>query len=404
MIPLNLIAQTCEDRVSLSWILSEIDAHHPRLILQRLNVEKVAAGKSEAGKMINPELEHFSVWGKEFGNVYAYQNESRLWFTLQLASKRKKGLEVWSKQYTMARQEEELLKQALLKDLWLNFFRLHQINEEISVKRTLISRLEKVLSGYKRRQFLSPDRKLEERIFIMVVDNFSLSLNQLERERLGILGFFREVTGFKCNITKFAAEEKRFNWPKLQDLKSLERLEPLSLKLAKSELEFTQSMSSLAEARKTPNLRLSPVIQNYVNQDVNNTMTGISFVFPLPVFDRNQSERLQSILELKFAEKNVEIVRSREDFYFEANLKRYSKGLNVLKEIDVIDESVKTFEQLGNAFSEGKISISNIVEFCRQLDEILHRYHFGESVLMKDLIEILEQRGILNKETLENLI
>lgn len=404
LLPLSIKAQTCSSRTELGWILSEFDSYHPRLLLERLSIKKIEAGEYDAGKLINPEVEHFSVWGKEFGDVKAYQNESRLWFTLQLANKRKKSLDAWAKETSMARQEEELLRQALLKDLWLNFFRLHQINKELTVKQTLIRKLEKVLTGYKSRKFLSADQQLEQRIFIMVVDNFTINLDHLERERIDIFGFFREITGFKCPISEIASEGNVINWPSPGQIKILGQIEPLNLKLAKSTLDFTKSKAVLAEARKVPNLRLSPVLQTYANSDVNNTMTGVSFVFPLGLFDRNQTERLQTELEERYAQRKIEITRSREDFLFETTLQKYVNGLRVLKEIVVIDESVKTFEKLGNAFSDGKISISNIVDFCRQLDEILLRFHYGETILMKDLMSLYEQRGQLSRETFEKLI
>lgn len=400
----GLFAQTCGDETTLNWILSEFDSHHPRMILQRLHVEKVEAGKAEASKIINPELEHFSVWGKEFGGMRAYNNETRLWFTLQLASKRNKSIDAWSKETQMAMKEEELLKQALLKDLWLNFFRLHQIYKEISVKKVIISKLQKVTANYKARRFLSPDMRMEERIFTMVTKNFSLTLDQLERERLGILGFFREITAFKCPIKKITSEDTDIKWPNVATLNELGGIEPLNIQLAKTELEFAQSKSVLAEARKTPNLRLSPIVQNYINKDVNNSMAGVSFVFPLPVFDRNQSERLQTILDQKYAERKIEITKLKEDYLFEVNLKKYTNGLSVLEEVGEIDKSLAVMETLASSFAEGKISIPNIVEFCRQLDEMVLRYHFGESVLMRDLMDLYEQRGLLNKKSLEDLI
>jgi hypothetical protein len=238
----------------------------------------------------------------------------------------------------------------------------------------------------------------------MVVDNFSLSLAQLERERIDTLEFFREVTAFKCPISKIDLEESKMKWPNINELKKLNTFDSLNVQFAKLDLEFSKAKFNLAEAKKTPNLRLSPVVQNYINDDVSNTMAGISFVMPLPFFDRNQSERTQNFLDQKYAERRLNLTTTREDFYFEAKIKKYSIGSSVLREIDVIEESLNRFRSLGDAFSEGKLSISNIVEFCRQLDEILEKYHKGESVLMMDLMDILEQRGRLDRKTLENFL
>ncbi len=400
----SAMAEVCAPETTLSWILQEVETHHPRIILSRLTLEKLQAAKSEAGKMINPELEHFSVWGREFGNVPAYQNESRLWFTLQLASKRSKSLEAWSRQTDMARQEEMMLRQTLLKDLWLNFFRMHQISEEINVKKTLINRLDRILGQYKKRKFLTPDQSLEERIFTMVVDNFTLTLSQLERERIDILEFFREVTGFNCPVTKISLEDSKMKWPSASELEKLSENESVNVAYARFDLEFSKAKFTLAEAKKVPNLRLTPVVQNYINHNVSNTMSGFAFVMPIPFFDRNLTERTQNILDQKYAEKRLELTKTKDEFYFDAKLKKYSLGTAVLQEIDVIEESLSRFKSLGDAFLEGKLSISNIVEFCRQLDEILNRYHKGESILMGDLLDLLEQRGKLNRTALENLL
>lgn len=397
-------AQECPAKITIPWILSESLSSHPKLLLERLNVGIIEASKAEASKMINPELEHFSVWGKEFGNVNAYQNESRLWFTLQLASKRNKSLKAWAGQVEIAKQEEEMLKQALLKDLWINFFRVHQINKEVSVKQAVIEKLNNILLRYRERKYLSPDQSIEERIFTMVVNNFKLSLNHFIKEKNDIYFFFREVTAFKCNIQDSNFEDKKIKWPSLNELETLKTLDTMKVKLSQFEFNLSQSQLNLAEAKKIPNLRLSPVVQNYINDDVSNTMAGISFVFPIPIFDANTSERMQTLLTQKYAEKKRDLVIKQEDERFKMGLKKYQTSSSVLKEISVIEESLDKLKDISLSFTSGKLSISNFVEYCRQLDEIMHRYHVGEAILMNDLMDLFEQRGTLNQKTIEELL
>jgi hypothetical protein len=404
LIPFSLMAEVCEKDTSLDWILGEIELNHPKIILSRLNLEKVEADRIEAGKFINPEVEHFSVWGKEFAGVKSYQNESRLWFTLQLAGKRGKGLSAWAKQYDMAKHEELMLKQSLLKDLWINFFRIHQIIKETNVRQALILKLNKVITRYKERRYLTKDQKLELQIFTMVVNKLSLSLHHLDREKTDILSFFREITAFRCPITKIAAEEKSIQWPDESSLKNLGSIEPLNVELAKLKIETSQAQLRLADSKKVPNLRFSPVVQNYINDEVNNTMAGLAFVMPLPIFDTNQSERIKLHLENKFSQRNLEVTKNKEEHYFQIKLNKYLNGLSILNDMNLVDDGVKIFEELGSTFAEGKLTISNIVEFCRQLDESLQYYHYSEAVLMRDLIEIYEQKGKLSAQTLQQLI
>lgn len=398
------IAQTCEEETSLKWILQEAQNHDPRILLERLNVEKILASKKDAQKFINPELEHFSVWGKEFEPGQVYMNESRLWFTLQLSNKRNKKLSEWSKDKTLALHEQEMLKQSLLKDLWLNFFRIHQINDEITLKKSLITKLDKILAQYRKRKFLSPDQSLEERIFTMVVDNFTLSLNQIERERLSILFFFKEITAFQCEIKKIVSEGEKIRWPNIDHLEKLSEQSSLRLKQAELTFELAKAQATVADAKTISDLRLSPVVQNYKSTEKNNYMYGVAFTFPLPLFDRNQSDRERTFLSQKYAEKNVDLTRLREQNQFDFKLMKYKTGLSLLNEVEVIDQSLTKFKNVNESFAEGKLSISNIVEFCRQLDEMMHKYHVGESILMNDLMEIYEQRGNVDAAVFEQLI
>jgi hypothetical protein len=384
--------------------LTEAETNHPRILLERLNLEKVAANEFEAGKRINPELEHFSVWGKEFGGVNVYMNESRLWFTIQLANKRQKKLTEWARDLDMAKHDEVMLKQSLLKDLWLNFFRIHQINEEIELKNILIGQLNLILNQYRKRKFLSPDQGLEERIFTMVVDNLTLTLNQLNRERLTILSFFREITGYKCHITKIALESNHIKWPSIDTIKKLNDLDFLQIQRVKYELDFNIAQVNVANSKGTPDLRLTPVIQSFGDKNAFHSAYGLSFVLPLAVFDRNQADRTKTLLTQKYTEKRLEITKNKEDHFFDFKMQEYKNSLVVLNEIEVIDASLKRFKNVSQAYIEGKLSISNIVEFCRQLDEIQHRYHQGESFLMTTLMELYQQRGKLDHKMLENLL
>ena len=394
----------CDAETPLDWILNEADTNHPRILLERLNLDKVAANEAEAGKRINPELEHFSVWGKEFGSVNVYMNESRLWFTIQLANKRQKKLTEWARDLDMAKHDEVMLRQSLLKDLWLNFFRIHQINEEIEMKNILIGQLNTILNQYQKRKFLSPDQSLEERIFTMVVDNLSLTLNQLNRERLTILSFFREITGYKCHITKIALEANHIKWPSLDSIKKLNESDYLQIQKVQYELDLNLAQVNVANAKGTPDLRLTPVIQSFGDKDVFHSAYGLAFVLPLAIFDRNQSDRAKTLLTQKYTEKRLEITKSKEEHFFDFKMQEYKNSLVVLNEVEVIDASLKRFKNVSQAYIEGKLSISNIVEFCRQLDEIQHRYHQGESILMTTLMELYSQRGKLDHKMLENLL
>jgi len=160
----------------------------------------------------------------------------------------------------------------------------------------------------------------------------------------------------------------------------------------------------LAERKGTPDLRIAPVFQNYQTGDQNVYTGGLSFVFPLAVFDRNQTERLSTTYQKAWAEKKVELSKTKETQRLLFSTEKYKSGLSVLREVEVIENSLSRFESVETWFKQGKISISNIVEFCRQLDEIMKNYHHGESLLMNDLLEIYELKGFITTENLTKLI
>jgi hypothetical protein len=403
-ISFNSFAEDCTPVTPIRWLLKEVEDTHPQLLIKRLQLDQLEAGEFEAKKIINPELEHFSVWGREFEPETVYMNETRLWFTLQLANKRKAKIDEWEKNLSLQTFEEILLKQALLKDLWLNFFRLHQIHEELKIKSKIISKLDVILSQYQRRKVLSPDQSMEERIIKMVVDNFELSASFLKKEELGIFEFLKEVTGYQCPISKISSQEDTIKWPKMGDLENLNPDEMILSRLASFELDLIKSSSLLAEKKAIPDIRLAPVFQNYQSGGQDVYTGGFSFVFPIAIFDRNQTERLSTTYQKAWAEKKVELSRTKENQRLLFFSEKYKSGLNVLKEVEVIENSLSKFESVESWFKQGKISISNIVEFCRQLDEITKNYHHGESLLMNDLLQIYELKGNIKTESLTKLL
>ncbi len=401
---LNSIAEDCPPITEVRWLLKEVEETHPQLLFKRLQLDQQKAREFDARKIINPELEHFSVWGREFEPKTVYMNETRLWFTLQLANKRQGRINEWEKNLSLQKYEEILLKQALLKDLWLNFFRLHQIHEEVKIKSQIISKLEIILSQYEKRKALSPDQSMEDQIIRMVVDNFELSRSFLKKEELGIFEFLKEVTGYQCQIKKISAQEDTIRWPSIHHLKDTDPLDMTLSKLAGFELDLIKSSAILAEKKAVPDLRMAPVFQNYQTGNQNVYTGGVSFVFPLAIFDRNQSERLSTTYQKAWAEKKLEISKLKENQRLIFSTEKYKSGLSVLREVELIEKSLSRFESVEKWFKQGKISISNIVEFCRQLDEIMKNYHYGETLLMNDLLEIYELKGIINSENLTKLI
>jgi hypothetical protein len=401
---LNSSAEDCAPITEVRWLLKEVEETHPQLLFKRLQLDQQQAKEFDARKIINPELEHFSVWGKEFEPKKVYMNETRLWFTLQLANKRRGRIDEWEKNLSLQKYEEILLKQALLKDLWLNFFRLHQIHEEIKIKSKVISKLEVILSQFEKRKALSPDQSIEKQIIKMVVDNFELSGSFLKKEELSIFEFLKEVTGYQCQIKKISAQEDTIKWPRLNKIEELKEKEMILSTLANFELNLIKSSNLLAEKKAIPDIKMAPVFQNYQSGDQNVYTAGVSFVFPLAIFDKNQSERLSTTYQKAWAEKKLELSRTKENQRLKFSTEKYMSGLGVLREVEVIETSLSKFESVETWFKQGKISISNVVEFCRQLDEIMKNYHHGESLLMNDLLEIYELKGIINTDNLTKLI
>ena len=403
-IAFSSFAQECPEVTPLHWLLKEVEETHPQLLYKRLQLDQLQAKEYEAKKFINPELEHFSVWGREFEPKPVYMNESRLWFTLQLANKRKGKTQAWEKALKAEKYEEILLKQALLKDLWLNLFRLHQIHEEVRIKKKVISKLEFILGQYQKRKYLSPDQTLEEQIIKMVLDNFHLSQNFLKREELTIFEFLKEVTGYQCQISKVSAQEDNIKWPKPRELEGEEKVELVLSKLATLQFDLSSANAILADKKATPDLRIAPVFQNYQTGSKDVYTAGLSFVFPLPVFDRNQSERFSTTYQKEWAQRQIEISQKKEQNRLNFHREKYKSGLFLVKELEVIEESLIKFNNVETKFKEGKLSINNVVEYCRQLDDIMKNYNIGETTLMNDLLQIYELQGLINTEHLIKLI
>lgn len=400
----NLHAQECEEATTLNWLVAEIENSHPKLLFQRLALDQVRSKEYEAKKIINPELEHFSAWGREFEPKTVYMNETRLWFTWQLAGKRGGRIKEWEKSLGTVEFEEALLKQAILKDVWLNFFRLHQIHDEIKLKTRIAQKLQGILQQYQSRKALSPDQIIEKKIIMMVEDNFLLSSNLLNKEKLEIFELLKEVTGYKCAINKIEYEEKSIHWPSLNSISNTQNEELILSKRANLQADYLKAKFDLAEKKSIPDLRIAPVAQNYQSGNVNVYTYGLSFVFPIPFFDRNQTDRISSKLEMEWGKKQIELAQKKGTEQLQFKLNQYQTNISVLKKVELIENSLEEVESLKKWYQTGRLTLSNIVEFCRQLDETSKNFHIGETILMNNLLDILELQGKINSQQLMSLI
>lgn len=95
------------------------------LILKNLEIDSIDGLILDAQKIINPELEHFTTAGNQFGDRNV-TSESRIWFNLQLGDKRNKRSRVFEAEKAIGKAELELLKITFQKEIFLGILRYKQ--------------------------------------------------------------------------------------------------------------------------------------------------------------------------------------------------------------------------------------------------------------------------------------
>lgn len=367
--------------------------------LKENDISSVDGFISDVSKIYNPDFEHFTTTGDQFGQQNV-TTESRIWFNLQLAGKREKRADVFRSEKKIGQAQLEIMKLKFRKEILLAILRLKQINKQALSIKNLIEVTNGFINRYKKISHLAPEQKVEKGSLEISLNDLILLDSKIDNEHQLIKRFFERALREDCNInlamTNTSSEN---NWPAMSssdlNLPDSPTFRLAQLGVEKSQFEFTRE-----DAKKYPDLKVGPVWQlNRLGSQEYSTF-GLSFIVPIPVFDLNQGLRQVSAINVRRSKLEADFTQqqiSRDFIFHKENYLRLRKQILFASNHAKYESLMKEYRAL---FERGLISIPNFLSYKREFLNFLTEVHEVETLLAGHLIELYH----LNNQSTQTFI
>ncbi|MGE3611422.1 MAG: TolC family protein [Bacteriovoracaceae bacterium] len=123
-------AEVCSHIYTPHHLYNEAMKRSIHLEIKELENKALEGQITDASKIFNPEFEHFTTTGDQFGKTNV-TSESRIWFNIQLNDKRSKKTRVAEAQKELGQVELEHLRLKLKQEIFLAILRFKQIHREM---------------------------------------------------------------------------------------------------------------------------------------------------------------------------------------------------------------------------------------------------------------------------------
>lgn len=379
-------AEVCTHHYTPHHLYEEAKKRNIHLELKELDIKSLDGHLIDANKIYNPEFEHFTTSGNQFGQRNV-TSESRIWFNLQLNNKRAKRANVVEAEKAIGQVELDLLRLKLKQEIFLAILRYKQIQRELGAVNKINDAIEKFVNRYRSIGFLTHEQKVEVGALELSERDLELRISSLENESDLILRFFQKMTGETCDVKVKLSDNLGPNeWPDLDQFEyrpdqSLNfKLDQLVLK--KSQFEFDRE-----ESKKVPDLKVGPVWQLNKLGAKEFNIFGVCLIMPLPFSDRNQGMRVASEYQLKRKQREEDYRRNQREREFDfrkdsyLRLRAKMEGRNDIQ----YDKLVSQYQSL---FNRGLISTPSFLNYKRELLNLTLEVHQIENALASHLLEL----------------
>lgn len=387
-------SQVCTNTYTPQSLYAEGVQKNIHLILKDLEVKAIDGLIQDARRIINPELEHFTTSGNQFGDRNV-TSESRIWFTLQMGNKRGKRGKVAQAEKELSQAEMELLKLQFKKEIFLGILRYKQITRELGFVINLYESVEKLSQRYRKVGYLTPEQQVEAGTLKISQKDLEFRKATLENESLLIRRFFQRMINENCDINIALNETlKHTSWPDLEHF-NYEPDQSIDFKIDQLLTKKSKFVFDNENSKKYPDLKIGPVWQlnKLANREYN--IFGVGFILPLP-FERNQGQRTHAQINLERIKRTEEFNKTQREKEFIYRLESYQRLRTKLLEENDLEEYSKMVVDFNRLFKRGLLSTSSFLNFKRELLNLALKVHEVENDLATHLIELYR---INNKST-----
>lgn len=354
---------------------------------------------TDAYKIYNPDFEHFTTTGNQFGKQNI-TSESRIWFNLQLANKRDKKADVIRAEKEISQAQLQLLKIKLRKEYFLALLRFKQIQNEMLSVTNLQEVVGDFIGRYTKVSFLSAEQKVEKGSLEMSNNDLTLLEAKLKNESELILRFFQRALREECEIEIVSKDMvKQNNWPKMKET-TFKADESLAFKVSQLGIKKSEYELIREDAKKYPDLKVGPVWQLNKLGNLEYSTVGLSFIIPLPFFDRNQG--LRSVAQINVNRQKLESDYTRQQISkeFDFRRKNYSELKSKLSKVKELDKYNHLLSEYRALFKRGLITIPNFLSYKREFLNLTSEVHEIESSMADHLVEIY----VINNEPIDLIV
>jgi len=378
---------TCTQAYTPKDLYGRILGSEIHLALQEL---RIAAGDgliTDARKIFNPDLEHFTTTGDQFGQ-HNVTSESRIWFHLQLNGKRDKKARVLEVDQQMGKVERDRLALGVKREVILGLLRYKQVLQEMRSVKNLQSAVGNFIERYQDVKFLSPEQKVEVGALRISQRDLSLRMAELENEDGLLRRFFQRAMRENCEVTITGVDAGKENaWPDLRQY-DYRPDQSVEFQLDRLSLQKSQYVFDREESRKVPDVKLSPVWQS--NRLGNNeyNLFGASIILPLPFTDRNQGLRDSARVDVRRSELELDFKRIQRQKEFAFRKESYTRLRSKLDGDGGLGLYTDNLESYAGMFRRGLISISSFLSYKRELLLLMVEVHQVEATLTEHMVEL----------------
>jgi cobalt-zinc-cadmium efflux system outer membrane protein len=364
---------------------------HPELKVSQEGLNQSIKLESFARQIPNPELDMRSTYGSAQGQKIG-TTEVNLGFVLQLGGKRRARIqEAWAQQ---AEANALLLKTK--EDVYISTFstliRLRQLADEIDSIEHAMDEFSKIQNLYRSYGRLNAEQQISMDIFMLAHADYrarktSLILEQqkCQRNLQFILG---EPIVLKESI--YPAELK--SWPRIE---TNDDLNGSGIKLAQASIKEAEAELKSAESQSWPDLRLGPSLEQQRQGESKFESYGFNLSIPIPLFNLNQGGRAFAQAGLNRAQANLSAQTSLLLTEKQVMIQQFNTLIDSLKALPSIEAVEKKHENAENFFKRGLLSTSLMVEYHRQIVDLILDKNELELTAMQSLWKIYAIEGKL---------
>ena len=383
--------QNCPPPKEPNDILKCLQEKHPEVLTTNVINEVTEKLANQGNAWKNPEVSFETVGGQNLGSS-VFDSELRVSQTVEFSglrsARRKKGKALGEsfKADSLGKIEEVTLMG--IRDL----YRLTQLKDEVIKIEEAIQKFKLIKNQYQSRPRLSPEQEITSGIIQLAISEFEIKLNQVNTEKKEILTDLVSITNFTISEIELNLPPVKHVWPESPTSDDTD-IKSSSLMKSKADLELSKSEFSEARAEAWPDFTLSLILQNKIDGSLQYQMYGAGLSMPLPLFQRNQGEKILKLVEF-----------SKANYIHSANLRKQE---NLMKNtVQIYQTSIKNLQntpsnisieskhkRAESLFAQGLISGPLIIETHRQILEYTQNRNQEELKALESLWRLYIFKG-----------